>query len=829
MALWSHDLGKDTLVAVNFATENSGFLLTRDSEEGVYRYWAHYTDGVVERINPPEGTPRPVPDTADRTKRVRLLERHYKEDPPGTLPNPNYYKHASKHTGQMRRMVQCLYSKAQESPFAYRFNKTHGILEYPGERTIGGNADEENQLYALRRFFLIEISSAGVYAAPIDMGPTAVYTALWLSRYKPTQQQLNQNPSWSAYADEISLSWAYLYRNEGGSIIEVLSAEKIAPAFSNGGAWYSDMGWAFSISGTKVSNVVHNEVSAPYEGYYQTRLIDIAIDCKVSGRFANLDYIGQNGAGQHEVLVNLYGHGFAKGELAIVTNVATEGYNGAHIVTEIVSSSQFKFVVYSQLDSPAVGSDSDGPQIANAKGTAKFSASVTVGAAGKVTFRGGTGGTLWVPKQDEEGTHLYKWTAIKPLYRGASATLTCKGPVHVYYDGEEQKVTEWEAIYTYHNAEYSLTPQPPWECLYGENWEIYGAELLTSWWWTGNSLYLTHIIEDCTQWKYTETICHVSHDPDPDLWSTYLHYYGPFPNGKEPEDYNEHPCQRKYRPAWGNGAIGTYSAPRWESQVGFIGAVGVKGLGDAYQFLSRQTDNFGDPVDWGSPWCDWDSWYVCPACGGGPQPNNPDWWLKLAYYGCSQYKVQATRYTMRNTQRAYSSGSSLMMLASDREAIAHIRWQRYTESGSENINGGGYVCGTHVWQGPLSSHPYFTEYEYTDGASLGDNNTGISSSSISTDTGTTYTVEINSPAGLITESGNFGTAMTDFTWWQKDFHEEVQSGLFFMAGGLYYPEMNLPDPYNADNYVTWYGLNLESNGGFAQLDGKAIEVFYGRV
>lgn len=219
--------------------DRDGFLLTKENEN----YDARYNDGFIERINPINGTPRPDPDPATRTRGYKVPdELRVAED-----ARPS----ASKFTGLMRLAVGCYHSRGLDAPFSYTFAKTHGVLKID---VPVGNPPEPRT-----RYFVIEISASGVFAAPIDN--TGNCCDSWgISRYVPTDEEIAEQPSLEQFKTTLSLNWAFSVGRQG--VVELLTAGDVAVAFTSGFPWYGDCGWAFSASGVTAQNVVQTEVGA---------------------------------------------------------------------------------------------------------------------------------------------------------------------------------------------------------------------------------------------------------------------------------------------------------------------------------------------------------------------------------------------------------------------------------------------------------------------------------------------------------------------------------------------------------------------------------------
>ena len=125
-------------------------------------YNAFYTDGFEDIIDPPEGQPRPDPDNAVRTRgyavpdEVRRATWLVKEPP-------------SMFAGQIREAAQCWWLEGRDIPFEKRALVSHGILEWPRPRLVGGTKSEESKNNAKRKRWLVEYRfNDGVYVHPIN-------------------------------------------------------------------------------------------------------------------------------------------------------------------------------------------------------------------------------------------------------------------------------------------------------------------------------------------------------------------------------------------------------------------------------------------------------------------------------------------------------------------------------------------------------------------------------------------------------------------------------------------------------------------------------------
>lgn len=162
------------LLVLNDGTEDTpGYgLLTNPTDDDTF--FAYYTDAVEEEIDPIEGTPRPDPETAERTKFYRVpteLRNAYAGPVDPDIPNfdpigylPTNQRSASLFTGQAREATQCFHLRGRDTTLQHNANVTHGIVEFPHPRVVGTDAADERSKHGSRKFWMVEISSSGVYA-----------------------------------------------------------------------------------------------------------------------------------------------------------------------------------------------------------------------------------------------------------------------------------------------------------------------------------------------------------------------------------------------------------------------------------------------------------------------------------------------------------------------------------------------------------------------------------------------------------------------------------------------------------------------------------------
>ena len=334
----SPDSWYDSIKIETGCTDRRGFMLVRDNAFERAPYQAYYVDGVIERIQPTEGELiSPVPEVR-RSKGYKI---------PGELSNNDYTRVASLYSGLIREAAGCYHGGGKNAPFSYTWACTHGIVK----KTI---ADPEPH----DAYWLIEVHSGGVYAAPIKV--TGKCCDSWgVKQYMPTSAQVEENSNLRAYAEIVSLQWAYAGRPNSG-VVQLLTHDDMAAVYASYGPWHDGCGWAFSYSGHEAANVVAKQVRiSGHVGYYETFL-------------ATLSFV-----------------------------LTPEG---------------------------------------------GLSASLARGPLSQITFAAGAA-TLWVPS----GENIVTWDAIEPFI-GEDGS----GPIHVYYDGDEQKLTNWSLTNTHFDEE--VTP-----------------------------------------------------------------------------------------------------------------------------------------------------------------------------------------------------------------------------------------------------------------------------------------------------------------------------------------------------------------------------------
>jgi len=744
----THEYWWDTPVREIEGKENLGFLLAASGPVMAPVFWAHYADGLIEAIDPASGFPRPEPDPADRTKRVVI--------PVSLRTRPNIFqKQASRYSGQMRRVVQCLNSRGLESPFSYGWPKTHGIIEYPYPRQQGSTAGDEATKFAQRRFWIIEISTAGVFAAPITFGLKCMTCATNLTEYKD--------------GDAINLASKY---PANAKVLRVMDAAAIAPAYANGSPWYTGMGWAFSWSGRSASNVVQRIRSAP--DHYETRLVDLGF----SVAFTGSEITSLTAAGGIATAL-MADHGFKNGELVVISGATPDAYNGAHVITNATSGS-FQFAIDATIPSPAGGM----PKAANAQGTATISATISVGSAGRVTFRPNDLGTLWVPG----GEQPTRWDGIRPFFN----IVNSSGPVHVFYDGEDKLVTEWSMATTTIPEDKLLTPTLP----------------------SGVDSPLPPGSDQNALWAGVTEGFH--------YWADATEYIGPIVQMYAGSPYPDHPCMIKQRKAVvGSGHFyNSYIDLSW----GFSGAVSASANAYGRRRIETETHFSGDVFhDAGFDYSNSGGYY---PCGGGAGP--------CVGINITHTYSQLIQKTRDDATQSRTGSSSLVLFPLEREAVLAIRRIRESISTRSNFQYG-YLRGVELRQEGYTVTPGcpFTNYVLKRAPIP---LLGPASAAVVTNT------QSNSMSYSLRASGGISAAgdivdgaspnFDPFIVYQIDVKETADSSLFMMRGGLEYPDAGLtPGPANQiANNVKQLNDGYSLSGGFAALPtGRDPVAFIGQV
>jgi hypothetical protein len=206
---------------VHYQTGGIHFLMSRNGDI----YWASFNNGTTEQINPIDGTPRPVPDPAVKTKRYKV--------PPQLRETAIISYSAGNFSGTMRLAAGSYYSRGLDAPFSFNWTKTHGIFR--GSVMVDG--------VSVFRYWVIEISANGVFSAPITPGTWSV------SAYLQTSTSV------------LDLNWAFANKPPTLGIKRLLLPGDMSPVYASGSPWFSNHGWAFSYTGVEAQNVVKRFVT----------------------------------------------------------------------------------------------------------------------------------------------------------------------------------------------------------------------------------------------------------------------------------------------------------------------------------------------------------------------------------------------------------------------------------------------------------------------------------------------------------------------------------------------------------------------------------------
>lgn len=233
--MWTSEV-QDFLRIKGGCPDRMGFFLTKNAEG---KYFARYFDAKVEEINPITGLPRPDPDPAKRTKFYVL---------PTNLQSTLFVNvNAAKFTGKMREVVGCEHVVVGKNTiFSHTYDKTHGLVEIT------------------KKFFIVEITRDGVWAAPLDKPTGCCAGAAVVTPYQPTDAEIAADPSLQQYRDQLSLEWAFSVQRPG--VVLLIDAATMDAAYALGNPWYSEQGWAFSASGTQAQNVIVDTITHPILG-----------------------------------------------------------------------------------------------------------------------------------------------------------------------------------------------------------------------------------------------------------------------------------------------------------------------------------------------------------------------------------------------------------------------------------------------------------------------------------------------------------------------------------------------------------------------------------
>lgn len=211
------------------------FLLMFDSTD----YWAYFIKNqLVEKIDPIDGLPRPIPETATRTKGYKV--------PTHLRSSTRYEKAAARYTGLARLAVGEYHSLGNNSPFHSTYTKCHGIVKV---QTVTPMPDNQ----PVNKYFVVEIikkgeADEGVYCAPIEWEEKGTGHAAVPREIKPESLE----PYYSTIAlpgpstnENLDLAWAFT--NSIPNVQKLTDGTDLPP--TNESVWYAAYGWAFSKSG----------------------------------------------------------------------------------------------------------------------------------------------------------------------------------------------------------------------------------------------------------------------------------------------------------------------------------------------------------------------------------------------------------------------------------------------------------------------------------------------------------------------------------------------------------------------------------------------------
>lgn len=761
---------------------HDGFLLTRETTGEGTKFYAFYANGDVEEIDPPNGTPRPVPDPAVRSLNVVI--------PPSLQSGiPEQYNTGSKFSGAIRPVVQSEHSRGIETRFNWRWSKTHGLLEHPRPRFVGADEFEEAELRAERKHYVIEVTSLGVFAAPVVIGANSATYGL-IQEYLPTDDQLAANPGWQQYRDELSLWWAFTLGGSG-KVLQLLTPVEIAGAYAHGIPWDENIGWAFDIYGREAANVVSITRTdgidfSSIEDYYETRLLTLTFDVTEQQQDTSIQLFDPTTA-----LANSAGHGLLNGQLVSIYGADQDEYNGPHVVKNVTTDT-FQYAITGSPSSPATGSI----YVVNPLNEVTLAASLVVGAGGKVTFRRHTGGTLWVP----DAADTSNWIGVFPFLN----VLDGSGPVHVFYDGEQQILTDWSgtvsSVPAFETPPIIIPPIVPigGVTIYWDGTEHNGAH--------------SHFTEACTPFFACQSGDGVF---NPDCVSC-EGLTGPFTIGGAGEQITAYTNTNH---GFSNVAM-SLQVDSYNRTAKYANTVdqGILGV-----LINDITNSYG--------LCQ-QCYFVRPGVG--------------QITGCTSTFHQETDVHgwlgRRHDVDEIASGTSVAIIfPREREAIAGFTATRVEESGTDyTANQSQFRVGRRETKTDAGDCP-FTNWAKNDhgiaggiGLPFPQGNPGTSDVDNVLLSGSWSLKTVGAlRTGALTFTNDGAVTNPDFagfSYWTKGQHETAQAGLFAMRGGLFHDDATLDPPAGqVANSLTQVDNVLEINGGFSDLDGKFGVGFVGLV
>ena len=232
--------------------------ITVDTGHSRASFQAYYVDGKVERIRwqAPIGAegeeylpvaPLPPMATPARSLGYKVPDELKDVYIDGVLqPRLLGYNTASRHSGLMRGVVGNYHGRGKDAPFAYWWAKTHGRVKMAPTAVNP----------TVPQYWIVEITQAGVYAAPVT-------ESTWdVSKYMPTSTMIAEQPGLQQFKTTLSLAWAHdALPNAGVTLLEA----NVGPAYA-GTPFYVGHGWAFNYSGTEAQGIsyVWNETPAQH-------------------------------------------------------------------------------------------------------------------------------------------------------------------------------------------------------------------------------------------------------------------------------------------------------------------------------------------------------------------------------------------------------------------------------------------------------------------------------------------------------------------------------------------------------------------------------------
>jgi hypothetical protein len=189
---------------------------------------AYYSDGKTEVIG-----------SGVRSKQVKLPA----EVQSGT-------KTGAMFSGLMRMAVQCSHARGVNTVFSYNWAKTHGIVEYLDQAPANeGSSAAIAAQSARNRYWVVEISADGVFAAPVSWTGKCCDGFL-VRKYLATG------------STDLSLQWAYNAGRAG--VTRLLTSGAVASAYA-ATPFHTEHGWAFSRSGLHAQSVTAASTGLHYD------------------------------------------------------------------------------------------------------------------------------------------------------------------------------------------------------------------------------------------------------------------------------------------------------------------------------------------------------------------------------------------------------------------------------------------------------------------------------------------------------------------------------------------------------------------------------------